>query len=177
MKVHRHILLAAAFAVVLFSFPSMAQKVETDYDHSVDFSRYHTYSWGHVYCPDPLFEQRVRNAVDQELQHKGWQQVPVGGDVTVTAVAAKKHQPEYTTFYTGLGPHWRWRGWGTGMATTTVEEVPIGTLIIDIYDSSTEDLVWRGEARDQLSDKPEKDAKKLEKAVAKMFDKFPAHRE
>jgi hypothetical protein len=28
-------------------------------------------------------------------------------------------------------------------------------------------------AHDQLSDKPDKDTKKLEKAVDKMFDKFP----
>jgi hypothetical protein len=91
----------------------------------------------------------------------------------LTAVGVKKNQAEYTTFYDGLGGGWRWHGWGGGMATTTVEEVPVGTLVVDIYDTSTKQLIWRGLAHDQLSDKPDKDTKKLEKAVNKMFDKFP----
>jgi len=59
------------------------------------------------------------------------------------------------------------------MATTMVEKVPVGTLIIDIYDTASQHLVWRGLAYDQLSGKPDKDTKKLEKAVDKLFDKFP----
>jgi hypothetical protein len=59
------------------------------------------------------------------------------------------------------------------MATTTVDSIPVGTLVIDIYDSSSKQLIWRGEAHDQLSGKPEKNTQKLEKAVDKMFDKFP----
>jgi len=59
------------------------------------------------------------------------------------------------------------------MATTTVENVPVGTLVIDMYDTSNKQLIWRGLAHDQLSDKPDKDTKKLEKAVNKMFDNFP----
>jgi hypothetical protein len=52
-------------------------------------------------------------------------------------------------------------------------KVPVGTLVIDMYDTSSEHLVWRGLAYEQLSDKPDKDTKKLEKAVDKLFDKFP----
>ena len=59
------------------------------------------------------------------------------------------------------------------MATTSVDNIPVGTLVVDIYDTSSQHLVWRGLANDQLSDKPEKDIKKLEKAVDKMFEKFP----
>jgi hypothetical protein len=173
MNILRRIFVTLALVVVLFSISALAQKVETDYDHSVTFSRYHTYSWGPVRSTDSFFEQRIRDAVDHELQAKGWQLVPAGGDVTLTAVAIKKNQAEYTTFYDGLGGGWRWHGWGDGMATTTVENIPVGTLVVDIYDTSTKQLIWRGLAHDQLSDKPDKDTKKLEKAVSKMFDKFP----
>ena len=173
MKLHQRTSLTVALAVVFFSIPALAQKVETDYDHSVNFTQYHTYSWGHVHTTDPLFEPRIRDAVDRDLQVKGWQQVPSGGDVTITAVLVKKDRAEYTTFYNGFGGGWRWRGWGGGMATTTVENIPVGTLVVDIYDTGSQHLVWRGLAHDQLSDKPEKDTKKLEKAVDKMFDKFP----
>jgi Domain of unknown function (DUF4136) len=173
MKVHQRIVLTVVLAIIFFSIPALAQKIETDYDHSVHFTQYHTYSWGHVHATDPLFEPRIRDAVDRDLQAKGWQQVPSGGDVTVTAVLVKKDKAEYTTFYDGLGGGWRWRGWGSSMATTTVENIPVGTLVVDIYDSNSQQLVWRGLAHEQLSDKPEKDTQKLQKAVDKMFDKFP----
>jgi hypothetical protein len=172
MKRHQRILLAVAITI-LFSISGLAQKVETDYDHTANFAQYHTYSWGHVQAPDPFFEQRIREAIDSDLQAKGWQQVPTGGDVTVTAVLVKKHTAEYTTFYDGLGPGWRWHGWGPSMATTTVEHIPVGTLVVDIYDTNSEHLVWRGLAHDQLSGKPDKDTKKLNKAVDKLFEKFP----
>jgi hypothetical protein len=172
MNILRRVFVTLALVAVLFSIPALAEKIETDYDHSVNFSQYHTYSWGHVHSTDPFFEKRIRDAVDHELQSKGWQLVPEGGDVTLTAVAVKKNKAEYTTFYDGLGGGWRWHGWG-GMATTMVEDVPVGTLVVDIYDTATEQLIWRGVAQDQLSDKPEKDTKKLEKAVSKMFEKFP----
>jgi hypothetical protein len=173
MNLLQRVSVAAALAVMFVSTPAFAEKVETDYDHSVNFAHYHTYCWGPVHSSDPLYEDRMRNAVDRVLQAKGWRAVPDGCDVTLTAVLAKKNQPEYTTFYNGLGGGWRWHGWGPDMATTQVENIPVGSLVIDMYDTSSEHLVWRGLATDQLSDKPEKDTKKLEKAVDKMFAKFP----
>ncbi len=169
------LMMALALGVIPLTAP--AQQVVTDYDHSVHFSQYHSYSWGHLYCSDPLFESRIKDAVDQALQSKGWQLAPDGGDVTVSAVAILKHQKEYTTFYNGLGGGWRWHGWGTGWATTNVEDVPVGTLIVDLYDTSGRGLVWRGVARDTLSDKPEKDTQKMRKAVDKMFSHFPPRAE
>ena len=173
MKLYRITLWTVALAIVFFSIPAMADKVETDFDHSANFSQYHTYSWGHLHAADQLFEQRVREAVDQALQAKGLREVETGGDLTVTAMAIKKDKTEYETFYGGLGPRWGWRGWGTGMATTTIDRIPVGTLVVDLYDTNSEHLVWRGEAHDQLSDKPEKDTKKLNKSVDKMLEKFP----
>jgi hypothetical protein len=170
----RRALLATILGVAILSIPMLAQQVNTDYDHSANFSQYHTYSWGQVHASDPLFEPRIRNAVDHDLQSKGWQQVPSGGDVTLTAVGAKTNKQEYNTFYDGLGPGWGWRGWGGGgISTTTVQNVPVGTLVVDIYDTSSKRLVWRGIANDTLSDKPDKNSQKLEKAVDKMFQKFP----
>lgn len=59
------------------------------------------------------------------------------------------------------------------MATTRVEPTPIGTLVVDVFDARTQKLIWRGRATDTLSNKPDKDEKKLEKDVAAMFKHFP----
>lgn len=59
------------------------------------------------------------------------------------------------------------------MATTTVENTPVGTLLVDVFDGHSKKLVWRGVASEALSSKPEKNEKKLEKDVEEMFKKFP----
>jgi len=42
-----------------------------------------------------------------------------------------------------------------------------------LYDAHNKQLIWRGVASQSLSDKPEKNEQKLEKAVNKMLDHFP----
>ena len=147
--------------------------VRTDYSHSVDFAQYKTYSWIKVAVEDPLWEDRITTAVDSQFAAKGWTKVPEGGDAGVAAYGSTKTQKTLETWYTGFGGGWRWRGFGDGLATTTVENTPVGTLMVDIFDSSTHKLIWRGVASDTLSGKPEKDEKKMDKAVAEMFKNFP----
>jgi hypothetical protein len=103
----------------------------TDYDHSTDFGRYHTYSWLKVQASDSLWEGRIRQAVDSDLTAKGWSMVPSGGDASVSAFGATKNKQTLDTFYDGFGGGWRWRGFGDmGMSTTTVENTPEGTLVV-----------------------------------------------
>ena len=173
-----HLARSAALASLLLALPVLAQKISTDYNHSTDFSQYHTYSWSRVQTSDPLNQDRVKQAVDQDLTAKGWQMVPSGGNVAITAVGATRNQQEYNSFYNGFGGGgfgWRrgWGGGGFGDTTTTVEQIPIGTLVVDMYDTGSKQLVWRGTASDTLSSKPEKNTQKLDKAINKMFDKFP----
>jgi Domain of unknown function (DUF4136) len=47
-----------------------------------------------------------------------------------------------------------------------------GILVINLVDAH-EKLVWRGTGMDVLSDQPEKNVQKIEKATAKMFKEYP----
>ena len=145
-------------------------KVTTDYDHSADFRQYHTYSWERVKAGDQLWADRITRDVDQQLSAKGWQKVESGGDVAVTGFGSTKEQPTLNTFYDGFGG-WRWGG--IGETTTTVTNTPVGTLVVDMFDSRTKHLIWRGMSTEALSSKPEKNEGKLEGAVKDMFKKFP----
>ncbi len=162
--------LAALMVLLVVAASATAQDVKTDYDHHANFSQYHTYYWAKVKTTDPLWESRIQEAVDHALQAKGWQRVDNGGDVAVTAVGSAHNQREYQTFYDGLGG-WRWGGFGE----TTTEQVnyPVGSLVVDFYDSHDKKLIWRGVSSESLSNNPEKNEKKLDKAVDKMFDHFP----
>ncbi len=59
------------------------------------------------------------------------------------------------------------------MSTTTVEPNRVGNLSVDMFDGSSKQMVWHGVASQRLSDKPEKNTKKLDDAVADMFKHFP----
>jgi hypothetical protein len=56
---------------------------------------------------------------------------------------------------------------------TTPETYTVGTLVVDLFDARTMQLIWRGVGTETLSDKPEKDTQKLNKTVEKMFKDFP----
>lgn len=159
-----------SLVVLLWAANTFAVDVVTDYDHQANFERYHTYSWAKVETPNPLWDDRVKEAVDKALQQKGWQKVQDGGDVSLVAMGITRDKPTLQTFYDGF-PGWHWSGFTS--ATTTVEHYREGTLVVDMFDSQNKKLIWRGSATDLLSEKPEKNEKKLESAVHKLFDHFP----
>jgi hypothetical protein len=157
---------------LLLASAAFAQQVKTDYDRNADFSHYKTYSWQKVQTPDPLWVDRIKEAVNSALAAKGLTQVASGGDIAIVAIEMTKNQQTLNTFYDGFGGGWRWGG-GLGNATTTVDNYKVGTLVVDLFDANSKQLIWRGSSSDTLSDKSDKNIKNLDKGVQKMFDHYP----
>src|SRR6202007_869601 len=156
---------------------AFAQQVKTDFDHQANFSQYKTYSWEEIKPANSLWDARIKNAVDAQLAAKGWTQVARGGGGAVVAIKTTQTQRSLQTFYDGFGGGWGWRrfgGGGFGESTTTEQDYKEGTLVIDLCDAKPKQLIWRGSAEDMLSGNAEKNEKKLDKGVAKMFKKFPS---
>lgn len=153
-----------------------AAHVVTDYDHSIQFANYKTYSWLKVQANDQLWADRIKRDIDAQLAAKGWTQVDSNPNVTICAFKTTHNERSMQTFYDGLGGGWGWRrfgGGGMGMATTTVDLTKVGSLVVDIFDAHTKQLVWRGSESDDLSGNPEKNAKQLEKDTQDLFKHFP----
>ena len=162
--------------LLLFASRSSAGQVKTDYDRQADFGRYKTYSWEQIKTQDPLLVDRIKSAVNAALSAKGWNQVDSGGDISIVAMEITKNQQTLNTYYDGMGGGWGWRrfgGGGFGEATTTTETYKVGTLVVDLFDAKTKELVWRGNASDTLSNNSNKNIQNLDKDVEKMFNKFP----
>jgi hypothetical protein len=173
MKAFRSTAVCTLFFVAMLG-AAFAQQVKTDFDHQANFSQYKTYSWQEIKPTNSLWNARIKTAVDAQLAAKGWSQVAGGGDVAIVAIATTHTERTLQTFYDGMGGGWRWRGFGgIGEATTTEQDYKEGTLLIDIYDAKTKQLIWRGTAENMVSTKPETNEKSLDKGVAKMFKKFP----
>ena len=144
--------------------------VSTDYDHKVNFANLKTYSWGKVQTANSIWDDRVKSAIDSQLAAKGWTQVPSGGDVVVNAFGKAHSEQTLNTFYNDFGG-WRWGGFGD--STTTTDTYKVGTLVVDMFDANSKNLIWRGSSSDTLSSNPEKNTKKLDSEVHKMFEHFP----
>jgi hypothetical protein len=115
--------------------------------------------------------------VTEALTAKGWTVPPEGqANAQVVLHGATETKRTLNTFYSGMGGY-GYRGWGgmggTGTATTTESQYTVGTLVVDIFDAKGKNLLWRGVAQDELSDKPDKNIKKLGKASDKLFKDFP----
>jgi len=173
MNAKRRIWLSMTIAI-LSATASLAQQVKTDHDRNADFSRYKTYSWGNVHTQDPLWVDRIKGAVYSALAAKEWALVEEGGDISIMGMEMTNERRTLRTYYDDFGGGWRW-GWsgGFGTATTTEETYTVGTLVIDMFDTHTKMLVWRGSASDTVSDKSDRNIRKLDMSVRKMFERFP----
>src|SRR5579863_2072515 len=134
-------------AILAGGAATFAADVHTDFDKHADFSRIHSYCWGQVSTADPMYQQRIKDQVNKDLQAKGWQESSSNCDATVFAKGNVRNEKEMETFYNGFGGGWGggwgWGGWGwgggwgpggMGEATTTEVNDPVGSLVIDIFD-------------------------------------------
>jgi hypothetical protein len=179
---------AVLMAIILIgsSAAAFAGNVRTDYDHSANFSQYNTYSWGKVTTSNPFYVTRIQQAVDKQLQAKGWQLTPSGGAVTVFATDQIHSQQEIQTMYDGLGGGWGlgwgWGAWGwsggwagpeLGTSTTTTTDQQVSNLVIDLFEGSSKKLLWRGLATEDLSSNASKNTKTVDSDIDHMFKSFP----
>lgn len=160
--------------LVILAVGVWAQKVSYNYDSSADFSAYHTYSWmPQAATVDQLTDQQIKQAIDAQLAQKGLVRVEQNPDLLVGYQLAVKQEQRIQT-YGDAG--WGWRG--PGWATTTVTSVPVGTIVVDLYDPARHQLVWRAVATKTIDTNasPEKRNKNLNKAMEKMFTHYPPER-
>ena len=162
-----------AMLICLWSAFAAAQTVYVDYNHNVDFTKFKTYAWGQGENPnainDSILKQNAQEAIDSHLASKGLQKVEESQhpDLIVVTGSGMKQETSYNAWGTG---GWRWGG-GTG--SITPETTNVGTLVVDIYDANAKQMIWRGVSQGTLSNKGSKNEKELNKAIEKLFNKYP----
>lgn len=171
-----------------------SMKINSDHAQEADFSKYKTFQYhameeATIADTDSLADQRLIAGIKSEMKSKGLSEVSSNPDVYVTYHGEDKENVTMNTTHMnmggyGMGPGWGWGGragmmrggmgmGGMGTSTTQVRTYTSGTLIVDIWDAKEEHLVWRGVASDTLSDNPKKNAEKINKALSKMFERYP----
>jgi len=179
--------LAFYVAPVLLTIASVAhaQDVRYNFDKSADFTKYKTFKLVDNKSGDqldPITKKQVDSALAAELSKKGLKQTSSDpADLYVgyeTAISTEKQVNTFDSGYgmgPGYGPYggYGYGSWGGGMSTSTTETIYNGTIVVDMYDTASKKLVWRGAASKTLDTqaKPEKREKNLAKAFEKMFKK------
>jgi hypothetical protein len=180
--------LAAAAAVLgLAGCAAVGPEIRTDYDESVDFSRFSTYAFmeraerGETRTYDTIGDRRVIAAVTRELDARGYRRVDSNPDLLVNFAMSTEEVQDVRTVPSAVMPP-PWYGWRTGYyypwAThtyeTRVDQYQRGTLYIDLVDARRRQLVWEGSAIGRVTQATREDpAGALDNAVRQIFERYP----
>jgi hypothetical protein len=124
-------------------------------------------------------DRRVQSAVEKELTAKGYKREATADPdflVTYYPVYQNKKYRTSTTVGMGWGFRPRWGlGIGTAMHSTQEHTYKEGTIVIEISDFKTNQLIWHGAAEGALTglDNPEDADEVVAKAVRRLLERFP----
>lgn len=172
---HR-VLSTATFALSILLVISGCSSVafKADFDESAPFADYTTF---HVMksavAPageigaDPIAMRRIERAIESELITRGLRS------------DSQKKADLLIAYHTGNGgmvdvDTWGYR-YGTGWNQSDHRTFGEGTLIIDLVDRESMELVWRGWAKGVLDDQEETQVR-INSAVVEILGKYPPHK-
>jgi hypothetical protein len=157
-----------------------AQKVTVQCSPKTDFSSYRTYSWvPHSATAHPILALDIVDAIDRQLQAKGLQKRESGGDLLVNGYGSLSEGMNVSydvDVYAapGLDGPINWANGSPRPGNSTSVYVDKGTLVVDIADRQTKQLLWRGIAKAKVDpEQVDKAFEIAEKAVIKMFKSYP----
>lgn len=173
------VLLIATIATLTFMAGCSPQiRVYSDADPEYDLKAYKTFDWGQKVNiengKNPLHynelnDKRIKSAILEQLKTRGYSLAGTDPDLIIHYHIIVDDQSVVVTepFGYRYSPYWM-------QAQTNVYAYREGTLIVDIMDKKTNNLIWRGWATTAIDAvNPEKVDKLIKTAVKKIFKKFP----
>jgi hypothetical protein len=189
----RTLKLFSAVALSGLLLAGCASVAHVEKDDSVNFSKYHTYTW--VEAKDSkndsaktkvsdLTEKKIRNAVDAELAKAGWRESKqrpdalISYDVLVERGVKQDNDPVYTQPYARYIYNPYSRRWisiyypseflGYDRNQRSIKE---GTVTVNVIDAKTEKTVWQGWTTDEVNSQ-NLTSKEIQNAIKSIFRKF-----
>jgi hypothetical protein len=150
-------------------------KVDVLYDHKADFSVYRSYRWETGPEDDSpmasMVDGRIKATAKAELEKKGLHEVAPGEepDLLLTYYGGIEDTLLLEGVRYELAPHVVWTGAAPLEAT---RDYQVGSLILDMVDAETEQVVWSGVAVARMATRS-KLREQVEKAVRKVLKRFP----
>ena len=179
------VILGGLTATVLLAGCS-SLSVNYDYDTTADFTQYKNYAWmarpstlpanaAQAQQQSDLLDRRIRSAIDAEMGGRGLAQDPGSPDVLVLYHLGTQDKIQVTDWGYNYSPYY----WGYGGRQVDVYQYQEGTLIIDVVDAATKNLVWRGTGTKVIESTPrtpEEMQARIDNIVNKIMESFPPNR-
>jgi hypothetical protein len=173
-------MIGAGLLLLLVGVPAAAQEVYIDYDRWARFSTFRTIAWApteetSMLDTAPPVHERIRDMIMEEITAGRLTVDTEDPDLYVTYHSAEKEAVRVDVHHWGYSypRNWYWNPyWGTSGTTATMRTYTKGALVIDIWDAREKTIVWRGTAVATVSENPEKNLKKIQKAVRKLAKKW-----
>jgi Domain of unknown function (DUF4136) len=114
-----------------------------------NFSKYHTYKWVTIPSnihPNQIVDQEIKQAIDARLAAKGFVKTDSDkADLHAGYQCSVNQERQWNAWDMGGGL--RWGGMGSAQSST----ISNGTLAVDFYDPTSQQLIWRGQATKMLN--------------------------
>lgn len=177
----------AATALLLASCAS-GPAIETDYDHTVDFTKYRTYGFFNpmgIENPNysSIYGSIFRDAISKEMESRGYIRsdnpdllINVSGRLQEKTQVTTTADPYMAGGYYGYrrGMYGAWGGYGYG-TTTHVSNYTEGTVNVDIVDRAAKRMVWEGVAVGRIHEDRTNEQKRqaIYAGIKEMFAAYP----
>lgn len=168
---------ALLLVAVAMLMTGCASNVVTDYDSQASYASYETWAFSETddNAYTSLDGSRVEDAVSRALEAKGLTRTGTdSADLLVGYHIDEVDRLDTSGFSYGFGYGFNRFGWGISTAPP-VREVKEGQLIVDLVDTDTNKVVWRGTSKRYLNQNqsPETREKLINEVVADMFSRYP----
>ncbi len=174
-------------------------KSSVDVAEHAEFGELKTYAWiteqplftSNAVSPEvvnPLSEQRIRTAVEEQLQHKGYRKVSIDqADFVVAFTLGTRERVRVQQYYNDFGYNYYgyhhgfsrfgrfgrfgrgYNGFGPSVSVRTFTE---GTLVVDIFENAEKEAIWHGSATKRLS-RDNGTRQLIDEAVTTLLAEFP----
>jgi uncharacterized protein DUF4136 len=167
-KSFRYLRLAVAFCGLA---ACTSVTVKTDYDHSVSFGKYHTYTLDTTLSGlGPTNNAVLQQALRSSLAARGLRETGANASLYVVAAVTTKEKlnmvPGYGMTVSRVGAYRTWA------MNADVQQYTEGTLIVDFVDVRTKKLVFRGLAQAAVGSQGANE-RAIQDAVTKIVAQFP----
>ena len=155
--------------------------VNYDYDQDAHWSKYRTYGWMETPERDSnptapladsgLLGQRIRNSINLVMADR---RISTSNDPDLLVIYHLGSQEKIQV--TDWGYRYSDYYWGYGGRQIDVYQFTEGSLVIDLVDAETQNLVWRGTGTkviDQSQKSPEEMQDRANKIIRKIMESFP----
>jgi hypothetical protein len=176
-------LAAVAICALAVTGCATTMSLSSHVERGLDFGRYRTYDWGPADAlptgdprldKNPFFKDHVEGAVEKQLAARGFEMSTSGTpDLLIHYHASITQRIDVNRVDRGYGYCY------TDDCQSGVIEYEAGTLVLDIVDTRTNRVIWRGWAQDSVEgvlDNEDRMERKINEAVTRMLARLPPRR-